>query len=62
MLSAGARDVYDGHKRYRLELGPGKAKFVVGGNVQKIDSTDPTGFEANSDGIASVDYQGPNCP
>lgn len=61
-LQAGVREVYTGHKNYRLDAGPGKIKFVVGNDSQRIDSTDPTGWEGDSNGITAGEYQGPDCP
>ncbi len=61
-LQAGAREVYTGHKRYRLDVGPGKLKFIVGDNAERIDSGKPSGYEADSQGITPGEYQGPDCP
>lgn len=61
-LPAGSREVYTDHKRYRLDVGPGKLKFIVGGNTERIESSHPSGYEADSRGITAGEYQGPACP
>ncbi len=58
-LQAGAREVYTDHKRYRLDVGPGKLKFIVGDNTERIDSGKPSGYEADSQGITPRRVPGP---
>ncbi len=62
MLLAGAKESFDGYKNYRLDIGPGKIKFVVAGDEQTIETTEPAGYEADADGIRETGYQGPDCP
>jgi cytoskeleton protein RodZ len=62
VLQAGARESFDGHKNYHLDVGPGKIQFVVGGAEQKIETSEPVGYDADSSGIHEGTYEGPDCP
>jgi hypothetical protein len=61
MLS-GSKESFDGYKNYRLDLGPGKIKFVVGDDEQTIETSENAGYEGDSSGIRETGYQGPDCP
>lgn len=62
VLGSGSKEKYSGSRRYRLTIGPGNVKFVVGSNDQEIEATEPTSFEGDSNGITQTDYRGSECP
>ena len=63
VLAEGAREEFSGEKRYRIDLPAGGAlKAEVGGDSEKLTADGEASWEANSNGIASIDYAGPDCP
>jgi hypothetical protein len=62
LLQAGTKEQFSGEKRYRLTLGPGSVKLVVGDNQEKLELTEDASFEADSKGIRDIEYRGPGCP
>ena len=62
VLGAGIEESYSGSKRYRLTIGPGNVRFVVGGSKQPLEVSEPTSFEGDSNGIREIEYRGPGCP
>lgn len=62
LLQAGTKEQFSGDKRYRLTLGPGSVKLVVGKNEKKLEVTEDASFEADSKGIRDIEYRGPGCP
>jgi cytoskeleton protein RodZ len=62
VLAAETEESFGGAKRYRLDIGPGSVRFVVGDDRQRLEVSEPSSFEADSRGIRPVDYRGPDCP
>ena len=62
LLQPGTKEEFSGEKRYRLTLGPGSVKLVVGENEKRLEVTEDASFEADSKGIRDVEYRGPGCP
>lgn len=63
MLSEGARETFDGERRYRLDLPDGGVvRFEVGGESKRIVADPETTVEGDSSGIRETEYAGPDCP
>jgi cytoskeleton protein RodZ len=62
VLGADTEESYGGAKRYRLDIGPGTVRFVVGDERQRLEVSEPSSFEADSRGIRPVEYRWPACP
>lgn len=61
-LAEGAREEYEGYELYRLDVGPGEARFEVGDDSEEISVSEDASFEADSTGIRQIDPAGPDCP
>jgi cytoskeleton protein RodZ len=62
VLLEGAKEQFGPEKRYRLTLGPGAVKFVVGDTDKKLEVAENASFEGDSKGIREITYRGPECP
>lgn len=63
MLDAGQEESYDGFRRYRIDLADGgRVTLHSSGAEERIDADGEVSYEADSQGIRSVAYAGPECP
>lgn len=63
MLAAGVMEDFGGEKRYRIDLPDGGAvKVKAGGESARLEADEAASWEANSNGISTIDYAGPDCP
>jgi cytoskeletal protein RodZ len=62
LLQPGTKEEFGGDKRYRLTLGPGSVRLVVGDSEKKLEVAEDASFEADSKGIRDIEYRGPGCP
>ena len=61
LLSEGAEEPFSGAKVYRVEVTGGGVLFEVGGERERVETTDRVSLEGDSRGIREVDSSG-DCP
>jgi cytoskeleton protein RodZ len=62
VLPAEAEETHGGSKRYRLDVVGGSVRVVIAGERRKVEASEGASVEADSRGIRSIEYQGPDCP
>lgn len=63
VLAEGTTEQFSGERRYRVDLPDGGAVRVRGGGAEaRLASDGAASWELNSNGIAEIDYAGPDCP
>ena len=63
ILSEGDLEQFGGEKRYRLDLASGgDVRLQVGEDSERLSSEEAVSYEADSEGVRTIDYAGPECP
>lgn len=63
VLADGVAEEFGGEKRYRIDLPDGGAvKVEAAGESERLEADEAASWEANSNGISTIDYAGPDCP
>lgn len=62
VLPAGAEETFGGSKRYRLDVVGGGVQVAAGGERRRVETSETASVEADSRGIRSIEYAGPDCP
>jgi len=63
VLAEGAVEQFEGAKRYRVDLeDQGVVRVEAAGESKKLQAAGASSWEADSNGIRSIEYAGPDCP
>ena len=63
VLAEGTTEEFSGERRYRVDLPDGGAVRVRGGGAEgRLSAEGEASWEINSNGIAEIEYAGPDCP
>lgn len=63
VLAEGTTEQFSGERRYRVDLPGGGAVRVSGGGAEaRLSADGEASWEVNSNGIAEIEYAGPECP
>jgi len=63
VLAEGAVEQFEGAKRYRVDLeDQGVVRIDAAGESKKLRAAGASSWEADSNGIRSIEYAGPDCP